>query len=277
MPDEQINGVFSGCAVFCDLDGTLLTDKKSISDENRAAVRRFVSLGGLFFIATGRSARSTRRFHEALELEMPVIVFNGAAVFDYGENRLTPIASLKKADATDFVKRLLYLAPECGAEIYADGEYYMLRENPQALAHAGNERASSAGSTIEETPESWQKVIFSGEPSAVSALKAAAEQKAPAGVRVILTSPIYLEIMSCEADKLNAANILAEKFSIARERRFSIGDFHNDVDMLKAMYSAAPSNAVDEAKAAADIIVGANNESAVADFIEAVERRLCGA
>ena len=41
--------------LFSDMDGTLLSDDKKVSQENLAAIRLFVKAGGRFSVATGRS------------------------------------------------------------------------------------------------------------------------------------------------------------------------------------------------------------------------------
>lgn len=69
--------------LLSDMDGTLLNSKKEISDADRSAIRRFTELGGKFTIATGRTIQSFEQYVEMLELKMPVIMYNGAAIHDY--------------------------------------------------------------------------------------------------------------------------------------------------------------------------------------------------
>ena len=44
--------------VICDMDNTLLTAKEGIPACNRAVIRLYTSLGGLFTVATGRPPES---------------------------------------------------------------------------------------------------------------------------------------------------------------------------------------------------------------------------
>jgi len=46
--------------VICDMDNTLLTAKEGIPACNRAVIRLYTSLGGLFTVATGRPPESIR-------------------------------------------------------------------------------------------------------------------------------------------------------------------------------------------------------------------------
>ena len=69
--------------LLSDMDGTLLTSKKQITDRDRAAIEKFMSLGGKFTVATGRTIQSFEQYTRLLELKMPVIMYNGAAIHNY--------------------------------------------------------------------------------------------------------------------------------------------------------------------------------------------------
>ena len=56
-------------------------------------------------------------------------------------------------------------------------------------------------------------------------------------------------------------------------KTIAIGDYNNDVSMIRAAgVGVAVANAVDEAKAVADIVTVSNEESAVAKIIEMIDR-----
>ena len=73
---------FSKVIIMTDLDGTLLTDDKKILPQDMEAIKRFRAGGGLFSVATGRGYSMARSVVEKLELDIPAVLFNGAAVFD---------------------------------------------------------------------------------------------------------------------------------------------------------------------------------------------------
>ena len=57
------------------------------------------------------------------------------------------------------------------------------------------------------------------------------------------------------------------------EKTIAIGDYNNDVSMIRAAHlGVAVANAVPEAKAAADLITVSNDESAIARIIYALDR-----
>jgi 5-amino-6-(5-phospho-D-ribitylamino)uracil phosphatase len=65
-----------------DLDGTLLGGDRLLGARTRRVLEAFIGGGGLFTIATGRSAASCAATLGGLELAMPVITHNGALTCD---------------------------------------------------------------------------------------------------------------------------------------------------------------------------------------------------
>ena len=65
---------------------------------------------------------------------------------------------------------------------------------------------------------------------------------------------------------------IADILGINHEKTVAMGDYNNDVSMLKmAGVGVAVSNASEEAKAAADLITVSNEEHAVAKVISDIE------
>src|SRR5512140_3411087 len=65
-----------------DLDGTLLGSDRQLGARTRRVLEAFIAGGGLFTIATGRSAASCAATLGGLALSMPVITHNGALTCD---------------------------------------------------------------------------------------------------------------------------------------------------------------------------------------------------
>ena len=82
-------GKFDGVLFFADYDDTLYNSSHTVSPENRAAIRYFMERGGRFSVATGRAHRTfTPQIEkEDIPLNAPVVLSNGAAIYDYAEDR----------------------------------------------------------------------------------------------------------------------------------------------------------------------------------------------
>ena len=64
-----------------DLDGTLLKDDQTLSDETISYLASAVKNGLNFTFATARSAVSSDFVLKNLELQLPVILYNGAQIY----------------------------------------------------------------------------------------------------------------------------------------------------------------------------------------------------
>ena len=81
-------------AVFCDIDGTLLTSQHTVSPRTVAAIRALRECGVLFGLCTGRDAHATEAMYELWGIEGLVDVMvgcGGAEVIDraHGINELS--------------------------------------------------------------------------------------------------------------------------------------------------------------------------------------------
>lgn len=74
--------------IVCDLDGTLLNEKGSLSALTVQTIKRLQKAGYLFTIATGRLSAMTRLFVDEIQLDMPVIACNGAVVGNILKNKV---------------------------------------------------------------------------------------------------------------------------------------------------------------------------------------------
>ena len=95
-------GKFSGVLFYTDYDDTLYNTAHTVSPENRAAIRYFIRNGGRFSIATGRAHRTftPQIAKEELELNAPVVLSNGAMLYDYQADRCL-VESHLDGDAPD--------------------------------------------------------------------------------------------------------------------------------------------------------------------------------
>lgn len=68
--------------IAIDLDGTTLTNNKTILGRTKRVIERVRELGHEVVIATGRPPRSSVNYHRELGLTTPLVNFNGALIHD---------------------------------------------------------------------------------------------------------------------------------------------------------------------------------------------------
>ena len=76
---------FEGILICTDLDGTLLRNDKTISQENLDAIEYFKSEGGFFTFITGRLPCFSEKICEAIRPNAPFGCINGGGVYDYNK------------------------------------------------------------------------------------------------------------------------------------------------------------------------------------------------
>lgn len=92
------------------------------------------------------------------------------------------------------------------------------------------------------------------------------------GTRVISTTYELIEILPEGSSKGNALEAMLEIKEINRENLAVIGDFYNDLEMIRmAGVGAAVAGAPDEVLDEADFISGSCKDGAVADLVEYLE------
>ncbi len=93
--------------VAIDLDGTLLNSSKQITDTSAAIIRTARrDVGTHIVLASARPPRSVMPFYDLLELEAPMINYNGALVYDPLSHRVI----LHKPIPAENVRGLVMLA-----------------------------------------------------------------------------------------------------------------------------------------------------------------------
>ena len=118
----------NGLLLVTDMDGTMLTTDKHISNENIAAIRAFQKAGGRFSIATGRSIPSLEHYVHLLQIDTPVILYNGGAIYDYDKREIL-WHSILSENAELYVRDVYEKFPEIGIEILLDDQIYVARTN----------------------------------------------------------------------------------------------------------------------------------------------------
>ena len=85
-------GIFDGMLLVSDFDNTLVyteealrlcVDMPPVSPRNRAALKHFMTEGGIFSVATGRAKPAFDTVVDDIPMNGPTVLFNGAAIYDF--------------------------------------------------------------------------------------------------------------------------------------------------------------------------------------------------
>lgn len=270
--------LFENCLMASDVDGTLV-DSGYISERNLEAIKFFRSQGGIFVLSTGRSAPALKQVFSLMDKTLvgPCVVLNGGMIYDPNEQR-----SLYSKCLSDESKlNALYIKnnyPEIGIEVHADYKVYIMNKTDETEFHEDYESLEKNYVTFEEIKDiEWNKVLYTCndyETRETIFKKITEVNKSDClfvltEVNVDGTVHPYIEQNPDETSKANALKKLCEMLNIKKDGFFAIGDYYNDVQMLKsADISAAPIGSPQDIKQLVNFVGGSCHDGAVADFIE---------
>ena len=265
-------GKFDGILLCTDLDDTLLTTDKHVSAENTRAIEYFKSEGGLFTFVTGRVPMGARLILEYVHPNAPIVCFNGAAIYDFRDEKMLWSRSLED-EAIKVVEYIDNLFDFAGIEVCTDDKIYFCRTNRVVEEHQMLEKLPDNFLNYHDIPERWKKVLFMAETDELGLIKdAIATSPFADKYTFVQSSPWYYELLPKNASKGEGLIHLADLLGIDRSRTIGVGDNENDLMMIKmAGKGIAVANAIDEVKQAADYITVDNNSHAIAAVIKSIE------
>lgn len=258
--------------IFSDMDGTLLNSKKLINDIDRKAIEKFTSLGGKFTVATGRTIQSFEQYQSILDLKMPVIMYNGAMIYDYSAEKILYSQFLPEISREMIIKVMNFMYYECGGEVLRADGTYIFSINHYEYLHAqlcGIEKPEET--EIDEIPEdNWLKVLFALAPERLSLLEDKIKRMGYYEYAdFVRSSDIFLEMLPKGISKGSALDEYRKLDGMADFTFVAIGDFDNDIEMIaNADIGVCPANAEESVKNISDIVLNSTNDNgAVAELI----------
>ena len=268
--------------ISVDLDDTLLTQEKTITDESVAYIQELERKGHHFIINTGRPHQGAVEYLKRLNIHEPMIVNNGGAIVYYDESYdkvidyFTFEMDMKTVISfNEKVKHMLHTGTVSSVfKFYT----YDLSKTPFWVIHKSKDVEIVEGDiskTLSSKPhmsEYYVKKEFEKE------FEEVLSQEEFKDFHVtkwgLFDDVISYEISSSSTDKGKAMEFLSKKFNIPLENTISFGDQLNDLPMIeKAHYGVAMINARNEVKEKAKYISEFDfNNNGVISFVKKVIR-----
>jgi Cof subfamily protein (haloacid dehalogenase superfamily) len=269
MPNEA-RGI---AALISDVDGTLVTDDKRLTERTRDAVAALRRAGISFTVISSRPPRGLAMLVEPLALEAPLAAFNGGllvtpALAPTGEPHFLAPAVVRRAIEFLDARRVdvwLFTAEE-----------WRLRDTERPYVRREERTVCFAPRVVRhfDTDGIGKVVGVSEDFELLEALDAEARAKFGSDAAVARSQRYYLDFTHPLANKGIAFSALAKLLAVPPERIAVIGDGMNDIAMFRqAGLSVAMGNAFPEVRDASDRVTASNAEDG---FARAVERFILG-
>lgn len=259
---------FEGILIATDLDGTLVRNDKSLSEENKRAIEYFKSEGGMFTFITGRTPVAVQGLCELLHPNAPIGCMNGAGIYDYDNDKL--LWSITLPDSVkEIVEDIDKAFPETGIEIVTEKNIIFHKQNDFTAKHIRDENLPVTLGNYKDVSEPIIKILFADSSENLDKLsRAVLSHPRISEFAPIRSDHIYYELLPLGISKATVIRKLPELLGEKLKKIIAVGDNDNDAEMLKAAdVGYAVSNASAAAKAAADIVTVSNEEHAIAKII----------
>ena len=236
-------GRFSDILLVSDFDLTMTDLQSRIPQSNLDKIREFQAQGGIFTLATGRSLPMSRYRFQAVPVNAPLIVCNGAACYDPATEEVLFCHPLPE-DTLPLMQYYERTYPDLRLEIHCLDKHYLFRGDDNRDAYLKKQGADYAYVPWEEVPQPHIKFCLYG-PTSIAFTPAFATEDAAffeqlaqdvidrgCGKLVALNSlPGLVEVQAAHTSKGRAARELAQ--SLGRKTLVCAGDAVNDLSMLQ--------------------------------------------
>lgn len=256
--------------VAIDLDDTLLDSGLQISPECADAIQAVRDKGILVTLATGRMHRSALPYARQLNMDLPLITYQGALVKSAFSSEVIYYEALPREDAGQIIE--LYKARGVHCHAYSDEDLFMEELTPEGkyyeqLAGIKAVLVGDLAQTVRDYDAMKIMAIINNEAALVS-LQAELYRRYDGILHITRSKPAFLETMALKANKGLALQVIVRHYGVKQEEVLAIGDSYNDLDMIKwAGIGIAMANARPEVKAAADYTTASNEEHGVAEAL----------
>jgi Cof subfamily protein (haloacid dehalogenase superfamily) len=266
-------------ALALDLDGTCLRPDLSLGKRTTAALRALAGRGFHLILCTGRAIEAAEKYRAALGIRGPQVYFNGAVVADMPGGKVLAQTLQDKESASFCVD----LARKTGlyVQIFFPGTLENPRQRLMAerrgpeweryLRHTGIPAETGNLKEALEDPAlpGCVKTMFIGDGESQNLVRPAILERYGRDLYIAGSLNEFLEIMNPQVSKGEGLKTALKARGMDPSQVIAFGDEETDLPLFAAAtYAAAPANAKEPVRRAADLVIGPNSEEGVAAFIE---------
>lgn len=260
--------------VLADVDGTLVTKDKILTERANAAVHKLHERDILFAITSGRPPRGMQMLIAPLKLTTPIAGFNGG-VFTNPDLSVIEAHTIEPAAAAHAVELIrkaglvawlytpeTWFVPDLKGP-HVDREAWTVKFPPQLLENFDG-----------HLDHAVKIVGVSDDLGAVQKAEEICQKELRGTVSAQRSQPYYLDVTHTSANKGGVADFLSKRLKIPLEEMAALGDMPNDVPMFeKCGLSIAMGQSSPEVQAKANFITAGYEDEG---FAKAIEKHFLG-
>jgi hypothetical protein len=262
----------SGIAlVVSDVDGTLVTHDKRLTDGARRAVQRLHDAGIGFTITSSRPPVGMRFLVEPLGITLPMGPFNGSSIVD---PHLEPIEQhLIPAPAA---RRSIELLDRFGVDVwlFTNDQWIVRRDDGKYVPHERN--TIQFDPTFADDFGRWiaracKIVGASADPALLERCEKAMQAALGNAAFAVRSQSYYLDVTPPGQNKGTFVEAMARRLNIPLGAIATIGDMQNDLAMFSVSgLSIAMGNATEDVKRQATHVTKSNDDEGFAAAVDMI-------
>ena len=254
--------------VFSDIDGTFLTESKTVTEKTEAAVKSLLAKNIPFVLVSARMPEAIYPITEKIGVKIPIISYSGGLVLTEDEKILHD----KKISHDATKKILLELKNYLDISInYYSGRNWFVEKIDSRVQNEINITSATAElanfSELLDKNILPNKILIMTEPELCERMERELSKKFT-NLNVVRSHATLLEIMDKEVSKAEGIKILLNHYNFEIENALAFGDNYNDVEMLKFVgCGVAMGNAPDDIKKIADAVTTSNEDDGIYNYL----------
>ncbi len=260
---------------IADVDGTLVTQEKVLTERAIAAVARLRTAGIEFTVTSGRPPRGMAMLVEPLKLTAPIAAFNGGLFIEPDLTTVLEQRTLPLAVAAEVTGYLLHAGLDVW--VYRGADWFVRDTGAPHVAHeqATVRFAPTVVADIQSVLDGAVKIVgVSDDSPRIESCEAELRRRVGAHASAARSQPYYLDVTHPDANKGEVVRLASRHFGIPLDQIATIGDMPNDVLMFGVGgMSIAMGNASREVQRAARHVTTSNQDEG---FANAVDRFILG-
>ncbi|MBQ7125004.1 MAG: HAD-IIB family hydrolase [Clostridia bacterium] len=254
---------FQNILILSDFDGTFAGKNGRILEKNLKSIEYFKKNGGHFSFSTGRLPSVLAQIYPDFlkTANAPAIMSNGAIIYDVQKEIVLRETFFDGSRGRDVAADILSVFPEFSLSVYSEDGVMQEDVSPD-----------------EAVGEMWRKMRFHCyDTEKIISCRDYVNNKYGGEFNCFRSWHTIFEMVGKNSDKGLGVKFIRDyyiKKGFSDIKVFCIGDFENDIDMLKiADVAFCPENAVSEVKRISRHILCNHDDGAVFEMISTIEEK----
>lgn len=257
--------------VATDIDGTLLDSQHQLTARTEAVMRRVLDAGIHVVLATGRQYTRMADLVHHLGTTSPQITSDGAVITDPHSGQALFTQTVQR----ELCEQVIMLAAQFGITLLVtrDGLVFATEHNEDTdYTLTYNDPVPTLVDDLRDALDPLPTMLMAvayRKDALYQDFEAAAHAQFGDTLRVVRSSPYYLQILHPEASKGKSLARICAELNLAPSEVFAAGDSYNDLSLFAyAGQSAAMGHSPEAVKSQATWVTASNDEDGLALALE---------